>query len=96
MKKNRMQISTLLTLLLCMLLLTACGASTTESEGTDPETPPQESAAAPETEEPSAQQEDVTLEELLGEDYVELPDGDDHDADGQPHGQGPGGPLLPD
>ena len=69
MKKNRMQISTLLTLLLCMLLLTACGASTTESEGTDPETPPQESAAAP-TEEPSAQQEDVTLEELLGEDYV--------------------------
>ena len=51
MKKNRMQISTLLTLLLCMLLLTACGASTTESEGTDPETPPQESAAAPETEE---------------------------------------------
>ena len=36
----------------------------------DPETPPQESAAAPETEEPSAQQEDVTLEELLGEDYV--------------------------
>ena len=70
MKKNRMQISTLLTLLLCMLLLTACGASTTESEGTDPETPPQESAAAPETEEPSAQQEDVTLEELLGEDYV--------------------------
>ena len=70
MKKNRMQISTLLTLLLCMLLLTACGASTTESEGTDPETPPQESAAAPETEEPSAQQEDVTLEGLLGEDYV--------------------------
>ena len=70
MKKNRMQISTLLTLLLCMLLLTACGASAAESEGTDPETPPQESAAAPETEEPSAQQEDVTLEELLGEDYV--------------------------
>ena len=68
MKKNRMQISTLLTLLLCMLLLTACGASAAESEGTDPETPPQESAAAPETEEPSAQQEDVTLEELLGED----------------------------
>ena len=59
MKKNRMQISTLLTLLLCMLLLTACGASAAESEGTDPE-----------TEEPSAQQEDVTLEELLGEDYV--------------------------
>ena len=70
MKKNRMQISTLLTLLLCMLLLTACGASAAESEGTDPETPPQESAAAPEMEEPSAQQEDVTLEELLGEDYV--------------------------
>ena len=94
MKKNRMQISTLLTLLLCMLLLTACGASAAESEGTDPETPPQESAAAPETEEPSAQQEDVTLEELLGEDYVNYLT--DHDADGQPHGQGPGGPLLPD
>ena len=43
MKKNRLQISTLLTLLLCMLLLTACGASAAESEGTDPETPPQES-----------------------------------------------------
>ena len=68
MKKNRMQISTLLTLLLCMLLLTACCASAAESEGTDPETPPQESAA--ETEEPSAQPADVTLEELLGEDYV--------------------------
>ena len=70
MKKNRLQISALLTLLLCMLLLTACGASGEENGGMDPETPPQESTAAPETEEPSAQQEDVTLEELLGEDYV--------------------------
>lgn len=70
MKKNRLQISSLLTLLLCMLLLTACGASGEENGGTAPETPPQESTAAPETEEPSAQQEDVTLEELLGEDYV--------------------------
>ena len=67
---DQMCIRDSLTLLLCMLLLTACGASAAESEGTDPETPPQESAAAPETEEPSAQQEDVTLEELLGEDYV--------------------------
>ena len=70
MKKNRLQISSLLTLLLCMLLLTACGASGEENGGTAPETPPQESTAAPETEEPSAQQEDVTLEGLLGEDYV--------------------------
>ena len=69
MKKNRLQISALVTLLLCMLLLTACGASGEENGGMDPETPPQESTAAPETEEPSAQQE-ITLEELLGEDYV--------------------------
>ena len=95
MKKNRMQISTLLTLLLCMLLLTACGASAAESEGTDPETPPQESAEL------------FLLSDQLsgggrhaggspGRGLCELPDGDDHDADGQPHGEGPGGPLLPD
>ena len=61
MKKNRLQAMALL--LLCMLFLTACGASAAEQDGEATETPPQESAAAPE-------QGNVTLEELLGEDYV--------------------------
>ena len=53
MKKNRMQISTLLTLLLCMLLLTACGASTTESEGTVLPSPAQPPIPAAESPDPS-------------------------------------------
>ncbi len=61
MKKNRMQISTP-SHCCSVCCFTACGASAAESEGRIRD-PPQESAAAPETEEPSAQQEDVTLEE---------------------------------
>ena len=61
MKKNRLQAMALL--LLCMLFLTACGASAAEQDGEATEPPPQESTAAPE-------QGNVTLEELLGEDYV--------------------------
>ena len=66
MKKTRLQAMALLMLMLCMLFLTACGASAAGQE----ETPPQESAAAPETEEPAAEQGDATLADLLGEDYV--------------------------
>ena len=66
MKKTRLQTMALLMLMLCMLFLTACGASAAGQE----ETPPQESAAAPETEEPAAEQGDATLADLLGEDYV--------------------------
>ena len=56
----------LLTLTLCTLLLAACGATDTENEA--PETPPQDSASTPEA--PTDGQEDATLAELLGEDYV--------------------------
>ena len=47
MKKTRLQAMALLMLMLCMLFLTACGASAAGQE----ETPPQESAASAETEE---------------------------------------------
>lgn len=66
MKKTRLQAMALLMLMLCILFLTACGASAAGQE----ETPPQESAAAPETEEPAAERGDATLADLLGEDYV--------------------------
>ena len=68
MKKTRLQAMALL--MLCMLFLTACGASAAEQDEEAPETPPQESAAAPETEEPAAERGDATLADLLGEDYV--------------------------
>ena len=64
MKKTRLQAMALL--MLCMLFLTACGASAAGQE----ETPPQESAASAETEEPAAERGDATLADLLGEDYV--------------------------
>lgn len=70
MKKTRLQAMALLMLMLCMLFLTACGASAAEQDEEAPETPPQESAAAPETEEPAAERGDATLADLLGEDYV--------------------------
>ena len=66
MKKTRLQAMALLMLMLCMLFLTACGASAAGQE----ETPPQESAASAETEEPAAERGDATLADLLGEDYV--------------------------
>ena len=65
MKKNPLHITALLALWLCMLLLTACGAPAAE-QGGEASDPPQESEPAPETD----GQEDATLEELLGEDYV--------------------------
>ena len=65
MKKNPLHITALLALWLCMLLLTACGAPAAEQAG-EASDPPQESEPAPETD----GQEDATLEELLGEDYV--------------------------
>jgi len=66
MKKNRLRMFALLMLALCTLLLAACGATDTENEA--PETPPQESVSTPEA--PADGQEDATLAELLGEDYV--------------------------
>ena len=68
MKKTRLQAMALL--MLCMLFLTACGTAAAGQEEETPETPPQESATAPETEDPAEEQADVTLEALLGEDYV--------------------------
>ena len=65
MKKNPLHITALLALWLCMLLLTACGAPAAEQDG-EASDPPQESEPAPETD----GQEDATLEDLLGEDYV--------------------------
>ena len=65
MKKNPLHITALLALWLCMLLLTACGAPAAEQDG-EASDPPQESEPASETD----GQEDATLEELLGEDYV--------------------------
>ena len=65
MKKNPLHITALLALWLWMLLLTACGAPAAEQAG-EASDPPQESEPAPETD----GQEDATLEELLGEDYV--------------------------
>ena len=65
MKKNPLHITALLALWLCMLLLTACGAPAAEQDG-EASDPPQEPEPAPETD----GQEDATLEELLGEDYV--------------------------
>ena len=67
MKKTRLQ--TMALLMLFMLFLTACGTAAAGEEET-PETPPQESATAPEMEDPAEEQADVTLEALLGEDYV--------------------------
>ena len=69
MKRNRIDAAAVLALLLCMLLLTACGASAAEQDGETPESPTQEAVSAPEAEQ-TAEQGDATLEDLLGEDYV--------------------------
>ena len=47
----------------------ACGASAAEQDGETPETPTQEAVSAPEAGQ-TAEQGDATLEDLLGEDYV--------------------------
>ena len=69
MKRNRIDAAAVLALLLCMLFLTACGASAAEQDGETPETPTQEAVSAPEAGQ-TAEQGDATLEDLLGEDYV--------------------------
>ena len=64
MKKAWSQSIALLAVLICMLFLTACGTS--DAGQKEPVgSPPQGSE-----EEPPAEQEDATLESLLGEDYV--------------------------
>ena len=63
MKKDRLHGFGLAVLLLSMLLLTACGASAADTGGAGSEDLQQ-------TEGTASQQEDATLEDLLGEDYV--------------------------
>ena len=63
MKKDRLQGFGLAVLLLSMLLLTACGASAADTGGAG-------SDDLQQTEGTASQQEDATLEDLLGEDYV--------------------------
>ena len=96
MKKNHLWIMAALVLLLSVSLLTACGSPAAQEEAEE-----QKLAAAveadvlPEIEEnvPEAPAEgyaELTLEALLGEDYVR----DHHHADGEPHGQNAGCPLF--
>ena len=63
MKKDRLHGFGLAVLLLSMLLLTACGASAADTGGTG-------SDDLQQTEGTASQQEDATLADLLGEDYV--------------------------
>lgn len=72
MRKNRLRIAAILVLLLCMLLLTACVAASgaEDMEGAQ-EALQQEQVPALESEELQPEQGEVTLEELLGEDYVD-------------------------
>ena len=72
MRKNRLRIAAILVLLLCMLLLTACVAASgaEDMEGAQ-EALQQEQVPALESEELQQEQGEVTLEELLGEDYVD-------------------------
>lgn len=72
MRKNRSRIAAILVLLLCTLLLTACVAASgaEDMEGAQ-EALQQEQVPALESEELQQEQGEVTLEELLGEDYVD-------------------------
>ena len=72
MRKNRLRIAAILVLLLCMLLLTACVAASgaEDMEGAQ-EALQQEQTPTLESEELQSEQGEVTLEELLGEDYVD-------------------------
>ena len=72
MRENRLRIAATLVLLLCMLLLTACVAASgaEDMEGAQ-EALQQEQVPALESEELQPEQGEVTLEELLGEDYVD-------------------------
>ena len=72
MRKNRSRIAAILVLLLCTLLLTACVAASgaEDMEGAQ-EALQQEQVPALESEELQPEQGEATLEELLGEDYVD-------------------------
>ena len=72
MRKNRSRIAAILVLLLCTLLLTACVAASgaEDMEGAQ-EALQQEQTPTLESEELQQEQGEVTLEELLGEDYVD-------------------------
>lgn len=72
MRKNRSRIAAILVLLLCTLLLTACVAASgaEDMEGAQ-EALQQEQTPTLESEELQPEQGEVTLEELLGEDYVD-------------------------
>lgn len=72
MRKNRLRIAAILVLLLCTLLLTACVAASgaEDMEGAQ-EALQQEQTPTLESEELQPEQGEVTLEELLGEDYVD-------------------------
>ena len=67
MKKDRLHGFGLAVLLLSMLLLTACGASAADTGGAGSDDLQQTEGAA-------SQQEDATLEDLLGEDYAAIAD----------------------
>lgn len=73
MRKNRLHIAAILVFLLCMLLLTACVAASGAEEDMEgaQEALQQEQVPALESEELQPEQGEVTLEELLGEDYVD-------------------------
>ena len=73
MRKNRLRIAATLVLLLCMLLLTACVAASGAAEDMEgaQEALQQEQVPALESEELQPEQGEATLEELLGEDYVD-------------------------
>ena len=73
MRKNRLRIAATLVLLLCMLLLTACVAASGAEEDMEGAQVAlqQEQVPALESEELQQEQGEVTLEELLGEDYVD-------------------------
>ena len=72
MRKNRLHIAAILVFLLCTLLLTACVAASgaEDMEGAQ-EALQQEQVPALESEELQPEQGEATLEELLGEDYVD-------------------------
>ena len=70
MNKHRLQSPGLSVLLLCMLFLTSCGVSAVEEDEAKQPAPTLESVTVPAADDTSAEEGAVTLEDLLGEDYV--------------------------
>lgn len=68
MKKNQLQLPALFLILLCFLFLTACGTAAVDQNNEAAETS-QKTPTQSETENP-AEESTTTLEDLLGEDYV--------------------------